>query len=123
MKFLPSHYPRENLDRKTKDNNLVLTRLINLTLGFFLFIQNLRKTYQFFTPYILISFKIKLPGNTSTYRSSLIKHDNNIALSTPNTKFPISFESEEIGFLKENAHGLQRSNDKPGISLQQIKMH
>lgn len=37
--------------------------------------------------------------------------------------FQISLESEEIGFLKENACGLQRSNDKPGISLQQVKRH
>lgn len=123
MKFLPSQYPKENLDRKTKDNSLVLIRVINLTLDFFSFIQNLRKTYLFFTPYILVSFKIKLPGNTSTYRSILVNMINNLALSTPNIKFPISLESEEIGFLKENAHGLQRSNDKPGISLQQIKMH
>lgn len=37
--------------------------------------------------------------------------------------FQISLESEETGFLKENACRLQRSKDKPGISLQQVKMH
>lgn len=62
--------------------------------------------YLFFTPYVLVSFKIKLPVNIGIYKSILVNMTTIQHYLHQTQNFQISLEYEESGFLKENACGL-----------------